>query len=493
MGDEGNSFLQINSGLITVVAVSIIMRFLVGISLGETPANHVWTGWIPPELHQAPLVWKSFFAAQKSTYIPFFLLFAAVMCLQVRGSRRALLSFNSLLYATTLAFAIKYDPEMGLRIFILIAPLLTAIFFGLIRQPVPERRFALLGVIVCAASINYIGLIPLGSPAPEFPGLTRLYPTEGKKPDVPLTRLRDFIYDKNTGRFYVSWGPTSGIFSVDTATGANKTIYSEDLSRFISLSPEDNTIYGASWINSDYLEFSALTQKPTRKISLQPYRLGQLFLAKRRGDDVYVDAYQPPVFARFDNKTFRPKAIRDFRAGYTKMSCGPAWFTFSPDGSLIYISVGMTDVPATFKILVLDSRSLKVMRSISLPELPLFFFYDEETGRLIVSSFYSDKIFEIDAATGRIKKIHHGVIHARMLLYDKTRKWFIEGSYYSGELAVIDRASSRRLISRRISRHIQFGHIDEQNELFYVVTTEGIYQVDMKAMRNYIDSGKSGK
>lgn len=448
----------------------------------------LWGGWFPPEWHQAPLVWYSFFVSMPEYFIPLFLVAIALLYLQIRGSRYTLLSFNLILIITCISFTIHFDID-ALRIMIMmLTPLFVAVISYFFKLCIMERRFAVLGIIFCAAAMNYVGMLPIFMHEPHFPGLERVYPPKGQKSALHLPHLRDVICDEDKGVLFASWGPTSGILRYNLIS-KEEIVREAYVSRFLHFSFDKDYIYGVGWLKTSYFEFSTGRLLPFRQVSLKPYRMGQLFFVERSGSDVYINCYEPNVLAQFDHDTFKLKALVNFRdSGYTKMSCGTARFIFSQDESRIYQSIGMTDVPMTFSILELDSKTLEVLHTIKVPELPLNIIHDSSNNRLLVSSFYSDKIFTINLHTYKVTDVHHGVIHARMFLYDRQRGWLITGSYYTGGLAILDINTFEKLITQRISRRIQSGHLYKKESRIYMATTEGIYRLDLDKVEKYLST-----
>ena len=489
MKEAGSRLLKYASCPVTIAALSYLLKHHLQMPFSWCATHASWFGWIPSEWHHLPLAWGGLFIALWKFYLPFFALIALIIFVHVRGIRNVLLIFNILIVVLSVWFTLKSDPDAIYIVLMLNIPLFIAIVFGFFHQPLPERRFAVLGIFFSAVVANYIGLIPPIAPKSDFPGLTKIYPKPGYTSLVPLTHIRDVVVDEKKNRLYVSWGPTSGVFSVDIATNVGKHLYKGDTLRYIDFLPDKQTVYSVGFSRQNFIELSTEKNKLFRNVSLTEYGMGQLLLSRCMGSDVYISSVEPPMLGRFDYATFKPEAIRDFRNGQTRMRSGLGFFVFSSDGSKVYMNLGITDIPMTFTILEMDSKTLDVLRSFTVPEIPAFtLVYDDTTARLLFASGYTDKIFEIDLKTGAVARVHRGVIHARMLLYDKSRRWIIVGSFYTGTLAIIDRNSSRRLISRRIARRIQFGHISETSDSVYMTTTEGIYKIDLKEVEKYLSN-----
>ena len=492
MKEKGSRWLKYASCPVTIIAASCVVIYFLSHPFSWYASRYLWMGWFPPEWHQLPLAWGGFFITLWKFYFLFFALIVLILFLHVHGNQHALIVFNTLFVLLIIRFAYKSDPDAIFVVLMLLTPLLIAIVFGYFRQPIPERRFTVFGIFFCAMAANYVGLIPPTAPRMDFPGLAKIYPTQGHSPLVSLAHIRDVVTNEKADRLYVSWGPTSGIFSVDLATNREKHLYEKDSLRYLDSTPDKQILYGVTWVKTNYIELSAEKNKLIRSVSLLKHGMGQLWISRHKGSDIYISCYDPPMLGRFNYATFKPEAIRDFRKGQTILPAGGGFFVFSPDGTKIYINLGITDIPMAFTILELDSKTLEILRSIRVPEIPYTLIYDGETDRVMFASGYSSKIFEIDPKTGAVARMHpSGVIHARMFLYDKSRRWIIVGSYYTGTLTVIDRDTSQRLISRRIARRIQFGHLSETSDSIYMTTTEGIYKIELKEVEKYLSRNKN--
>mgnify|MGYP002629381922 CR=1 FL=1 len=478
--DRGVGWLAVISGpsaILLVCAVVLVVPF-------ETATDMTRRGWFPPEWHQAPWVWYSLFAAFGGWSIAYFLVWGGLLWLHLQRSRWPMLAVEVLLVLFGLYWTLFAIPEAE-RFLPLLFPLILAILFGVLRQPILERRSAVVGLVLWLALSNYVGPVPPTPIDPSLPGLTQVYPRPGADALVPTTHMRDALLAGDGRTLFVPWGTTCGLLRIDRETGAvqNQDV---DLSRFLAFSEDEDVIYAAGWTNGRYMEYDPATLRLLRSVDLMQHGLGQLFMARQQGDDVYVSSYAPPILARFDRRTMKLLALNDFRDSWSRMSCGAAFYVFSPDGTRIYISIGMTDVPMTFSLMELDSQTLEVLREVTAPEMFLVTNYDAGAGQLLVSSFFSDTLFVVDLASFEVVAEHRGATQARFFVFDEKRQWLIQGSYYTGELVVLDRRNFKELLRRRISRRIQFGHIDVERDMLRFTTTEGAFELELGTLERWI-------
>jgi hypothetical protein len=488
--DQGWRPLELASGALAVALLSGTVSYLLPPDPSWPPS--LYFAWFPPEWHQAPMVFLTFFLSFWVIAAIWFAAFALFAVLHIIGRHLPLLLFNAAAVAVFAGYALTTNDDAA-RLLPVLAPSAAAVLFGLARQRLIERRVAALGAPFALAFANYVALLPPTLPDVQMPGLERVFPREGVEvPRLPgelpsnLAHMRDVLVDEAGERMFISYGATCGVIRVDLPSGRAEVCHAS-LTRFLQLSDDGRRLYGGGWLDGTLMEFSTEPLALIRAESLQPMGLGSVFKLERRGGSGYASSYNPPVFARFDFDTLEPLAVRDFReGGYTKLPCGPAHFVFSPDGRRIYLSIGMVNVPAAFSIVELDAETLEVLRTIPVPELPLKILYDAPSKHLVVSSFYSDRIFELDLASGEVRSVHHGELHSRVLLLDDQRDWLIAGSYYNGYLSVLERSTSTLLFRQRIATRLQFARLYEDSGRVYITSDGAVFRLDLPTLEYHI-------
>ncbi|MBF0205295.1 MAG: hypothetical protein HQK53_00250 [Oligoflexia bacterium] len=482
------------SGPLAFIFCSVIIALLMYLSqqmdtnAAKTTNEYFTLGWFPSEWHILPTVWFWFFVSNYQYSVVYFLLSIGAIIRQIKGKQ----TFNTLWFSITLLvwsflYTIINIPYALKILGMMSPPLIASMIFGLLKQKIAERRAFFLGIIFMFPCLNYLGIIPFSflHSYKQFPGLTKIFPVN-THPQIPPIHYRDLLFDEKKEILYISWGPTCGLLKIDLKSGKQEN-KGDDLMRYIEFSSDHSTIIGAGWYSRSYIEYSTNPFKVSKKISLSSFGVRQLFTAKKQGSSVYFSASEHPIIARINYDSWKPIVIKYLtKEGLTKMPIGPAHFLISPDNSKIYLTMMIADVPDTYVFYILNAKTLDVIAKIDLPELIVGVAIDKHHDYIYLPSFFTRKIFYIDLKQNKITDIKEGVFHSRMLYYDPIRDFIIAGSFYNGELAVIDRKTGKKMFSDKITHRIQLGKISEDGNRFVFNTSSGVYTLDLIKINNYI-------
>ncbi len=483
LGDRGDVRLARWFGPGLLAAAALLQALLLSIGPAGGLRLGFW-GWVVNEWHQAPVLHGRMLAALWPSTLPVLAAALAALVLHAAGRPwplRALLALALAAYGWT---ALRV-PDAGRHGFIL-APLVLALVLGLAGQDGPERRLALPGVGTFLIWASYFALIPFDPPTPAeaeaaFPGLRRAWPPPGQAPAIPLTHVRD-VKVLPDGRMVCTWGATCGLMVFDPATGEQR-VRETDMLRFIELDPERGLAIAGGWFRAAWLAFDLRDLRKVQDMDLAWHGLGQVFQVRldRTAPELagWAVSYEPPVVARVEAGRGRVADRLDLAAeGATDLPCGTAWLEPAPEGDVLYLVAGLTRFPWTFSLLELSARPLAVRRSLELPELPLKVVVAGD--RLLVSSFYSDRVWEVDRRRLAVVEEHRAVPHARLFLHDRARDLVVAGSFFDGTLAVYDRAF-HLLHAAPVAGRIQYGEFTPDGRVA-LTTTSGIFLLDLDVL-----------
>ena len=442
--------------------------------------------WVPLEWHKYPYTFKLFLETSPAL--------AALVAVVVVAGSFAISSLGrawtvppaslALLFAWKQCTTISKEDSFILYFFIYLAPLaLLVAALWLRRERAAMRLLAYCGFPFMMMT-HYCGWTPYirDMSFTGAPGVVKIYPREGAAAEFPLAYLRDFSVDPEEKILYTSYGPTSGVIRLDLKTGGAQVLDTPNGTvRYIQLTPDPDKIYALDSMNFDLL---TVRTDPLRITGSENASFGNGLVVPfhfiLKGGKLYATYTERPGFAEFDMEPLKPRRKILFReAGVTKFGSGVMLGAVDAVKDKIFIEVGMTDGRDRFSVVRVDLEDFRIDGKAEIPEGGLELIALPEKRKVLATSFYSDRIYEIDMDTMETGRVLHGPVSCRSLVYDARRDMLIGTGFLSGELRFIDYATGRTLKAGRVGNKAGSLELGPGGDRVYLGSSWGIFSVDI--------------
>lgn len=444
--------------------------------------------WLPLEWHK--LLDNHLLLVKVTPW--FALLLSALTALtvynMVRGRRLILVPALAALIALTYfqCLLMAKQGTLGVYLVMYVAPVGVTLAAAGANRP----RLGARAAIISAASLillwHYIGWMPVifNRSFLHAPGVRKIYPEAGRKPDFPLAFIRDFEVDPKRSFLFTAYGPTSGMVRINLMTGeATVKETTAELVRYISLVPEQREFFALDWMNSDMLTVSMDTMQVLKRenvyFGIRNLYVPVFYIVK--GNKMYATYSERPGIAEF---TLRPLKLNRWinlrDEGVTKFRSGVWKATIDPVKNKLYAEVGMTDIRDKFLIIRVDLETFKVDGRAELPEGGMELTGIPSKRRLIAASFFSRKFYEFDMDTMAQVRTFTGPISCRNLLYDAKRDMLIGTGFLDGELRFIDYESGKTIKRSRVGNKAASLFLTPENDFLYLGSSWGIFSVNIE-------------
>lgn len=410
-----------------------------------------------------------------------------VVWLFSKQKRAALIAVVVPVIALTFLQCSVVTKEQSYAVYIItyVGPLLVVAAAALAKAP---RLGARATVIAAAALIllwHYIGWVPLilNKSFTRMPGVEKLYPAPGHKPDFPLAFFRDFQVEPSGRRLFTAYGPTSGVIRFDL--GAKKLDLLDTpgaLVRYVYLDPPRNEFYALDWVSSDMLTLSMDTMKVLRRENM--YFKDGLFVPVHfmlRKDKIYATYSERPGLAEFSIKPLKLRRKLMFRdLKLTKFRSGVWKEAIDEQTGKLFVEIGMTDAIDKFLLARVDTAAFKVDATAVLPEGGLELLPIPSRRTIIATSFFNNNMYEFGMDSMRLIRKLEGPRSCRNLVYDGKRNLLIGTGFLDGELRVMDYNTGKTLLTASVGNKAASLFLTPDNETLYLGGAWGIFRVRLE-------------
>lgn len=337
------------------------------------------------------------------------------------------------------------------------------------------------GVLILAF---YTGLLPPTNNAEiaSAPGAQKIYPSRNEKSIFPLTYMRHIFVNESETEAFVSYGPTSGIVKISTESGEAKALRGLGLVRYFHTSDASPFIFALDWIRAEWLEINKNKFKlaDSRNILDRTLIVPMNFIVTDK--NVFVVSTEYPALTKFKKKPWKKISQIQFKeTGLTKFNSG-AWIAaYDEKKKQIFVEMGMVDLSNSFVLAQIDAETMRVVKTLRLPEGGLELLAIPEKRALILGSFYSNNLYEISMDTLTVKRILQGPLTCRNLIYDSKRKLLYGTSFSMGNFYVIDYETGKTLQKLSSGKKPSVMFLSKNNANLYLGSAAGIFKINLAA------------
>ncbi len=335
------------------------------------------------------------------------------------------------------------------------------------------------GVLILAF---YTGLLPLVNTVSitKSAGVQQIYPIQ--KSIFPLTYMRHLFVNKEETKAYVSYGPTSGIVKINVKNGEAKALRGLGLVRYFHASDASPYIFALDWIHAEWL---MIDKNKFRVLNSRNILDNTVFVPMNfivTNEHVFVVSTEYPALTKFQRKPWKMLSQIHFKKeGLTKFNSG-AWIAaYDEKKKQIFVEMGMVDLSNAFIIAQIDAKTMRVTKTLRLPEGGLELLAIPEKRALILGSFYSHNLYEISMDTLTVKRIIQGPLTCRNLVYDKKRDLLYATSFSMGDFYVLDYKTGKTLLRKTCGKKPSVMFLSKNNEHLYIGSTAGIFRIKLAA------------
>ena len=291
--------------------------------------------------------------------------------------------------------------------------------------------------------------------------------------EIHFDRKRNSLYTNYASTYGDSSGAkTPSILKIDLTT--KQTIYYKSYYSRTFFATED-TILTLPWFDYKIYEISKDNLSLIREIPAQtdiwPLEILNLYVDSKK-QYIYVFNDMRPAIFKYDYKT--GKLLKHVIFWNLKYSCCVWNPQFDEENKKIYLCVfgGKDD------IWELDSESLEILRGIDIvwyggSQLLL----DKENKLLYFQDGGTNRLFEIDKDTFKVKRILPGEVHARSIILDKKRNCLYLFSYFFGRMTCVD-LKTGRVVFRILVGGKPYGAC-LVDDIIYVNSANGVVKVNL--------------
>jgi hypothetical protein len=442
--------------------------------------------WLPVEIYKIPLNFVLLFQVSPGMTLFFALAALAIIYSVLKG-------FPYLVVLPVLLAVIAIDllqlPKITnkAQMIVYVIPFALPAFISLAaylwRYNEYGSRFLFMTGCVSLLFWHYTGILPLDRRQDFNEAQVKiLYPRAGEKSTFPLAFLRDFEVDTTSNFLFTAYGPTSGMVRLNLADGTIRIIDTgEGMVRYLGLLPGNGRLLAVDYIKTDFL---LVDQDPfriaTRTNVYFPdyYVIFGLCLGADRIYAIYTDM---PGVVEFDPVTFQPLRRLLLYPEYAPLRSSGLVAALDKESGYLFVEVGQVDLKMNFRIIRINLNTFQVDGSVLVPDGGLDMVYLSEKKSVLQMSFFTDHIQEIDAQAMQIRRVLHGPLGSRGLVYDAKRDLFYATSFLKGELWVMRYSDGQALKKIRIGNKSSSLALDAVNDRLHVGSTRGILQIDLPA------------
>lgn len=335
------------------------------------------------------------------------------------------------------------------------------------------------GVLILAF---YTGLLPLTNSVDiaSAPGVQKIYPARNNKSIFPLTYMRHLFVNKDETEAFVSYGPTSGIVKIFPETGKAKALRGLGLVRYFYTSDNSPFIFALDWIHAEWMVIDKNKFKVVDSWNIYNPTLVVPMNFIVTDKNVFVVSTEYPALTKFQKKPWKKLAQISFKkTGLTKFNSG-AWIAaYDPLKKQIYVELGMVDLSSAFIVAQIDAETMRVKKTLRLPEGGLELLAIPEKRSLILGSFFSHNLYEMDMDTLTVKRIIKGPLTCRNLVYDAKRNLLYGLSFSHGDFWMMDYATGKLLKRKTCGKKPSALFLSENKKHLYFGSTAGIFKISL--------------
>lgn len=403
-----------------------------------------------------------------------------------------------LVYGQIMVF--PYGDKMIVYLVVFLGPLIIAALAAAAFKPRLFSRTIAGCVLGLLIFWTYAGLIPSTPPSgfEALPGVDRIYPPPGTRPDFPLTFMRDIELDPIHNAIFTTYGSACGVVKFDLASGKTTVLEEKGLIRFLRTDPEENYIYGSNW---DLQNMVVITKDPFAIVHSQDMFKGEVLALWDHvldGKYHFVGTTEYAGIGKYvrdrPGGPLRRIAFLNFhKMGLMKFKSGAFGIARDPATRRIYIEAGMLDTTDRYIVLAINPDTMKIEKSRLLPEGGLELTFIPEHNALIAASFFSRRLFELDAKTLAIRRSFMGPLNSRNVVYDAKRDLIYALGFLEGRLYVLRYSDMQILLDIPVGKRPNALALWPEKNTLFVGSSEGLFRIDLNAFlsRAILSGGKN--
>ncbi|MFH1538812.1 MAG: hypothetical protein ABIH66_07620 [bacterium] len=323
-----------------------------------------------------------------------------------------------------------------------VLPLILAAFAALLNLTRLFARLLFMGGNVLTILLFYIGVFPLfPPPLSPPPGTEKLYPPPGERAEFHMRFMREFQLDGS--RLFTSFGPSSGFVRLDLDTREVRVLESPGLIRALWTSGDTDELLAIDFVYVELKRVDKERFEVRERVDLFRHGLAAPTEFAFAGGKMFVISSDNPSITRFDVRTMRNERQVNFRKlGITTFRTG-AW-QLERDGrsGRLFVELGSVNASGLFYLLRIDPRDLMCDGYAALPEGGMGLLAIPEKRSVILTSFFSRNLYEVDMDTMKVRRVFRGPLTCRNLAYYGERDVLAASSFTTGELVFIPKQLS---------------------------------------------------
>lgn len=381
-----------------------------------------------------------------------------------------------------------------MAIFCLPAVLISALLWG--RWFSAAFRALPLAFHMSLLALNYVGVLPVHALADlnvfraeepaeirGKPGVRQVFPRPGTRPDASFQFLRKIV--PADGQWYLNYGPTCGIYALDTENGEARHLALEGLMRDVKPAPDGDGVWGLDWFNGEFLHIRGVPPRIVCRCDLFAQGVTTPYEMMILKDRMFVTNVTPPTVVELvreeggDACSWRAVRSLDLRkSGFTLLSDGAYGMHYVPETDRLYLVVALIEDRNISSFFEIDAKRLKVLRELRLRTANPVFPIPGRAG-VLIPAYYTPELHEVSLETMTILRTIKTAPNVGTLVVDAKRGLFYALSRAKGTLMVIDDEPGRVVGEWTVGDKPDPISLDEPNDRLLIAGGAGVFEIDL--------------
>lgn len=447
------------------------------------PSKGMTSVWLPLEWHK---LYKNFILMSQIT--PSFFLGGVIAFVvfnwQIINNKKKYLNLTLLGFSLAVTYTLFFITKKKAGIYFVAFNLpilfcLLAAKFSFYRMFARTYLVSFLGFMIFG---HYTGLLPLyaKNDLKNLKGVEKIYPLN-KKPDFPLIFMREFYVDINKKFLFTSYGPASGVIKINLQNGKAEVLEIEGLVRYLYSQENINKLYALDWDVGDFLVFQKYPFALINKINILTPKLIAPWDFAFYKNKMYVTFHEYASLVEYQLSPFKKLRTIDFKEKkFTKFTGGGLRCLIDEKNKKIFAEIGMIDLSNKFLLLKVDLKNFKVEKKATIPEGGLALLFLKNKKSILTTSFFSNKFYEFNSQTLKLKRTFKGPLNCRNIVYDKKRDYLYATSFLGGEFYVLGYSNGKVIKKVKVGKKAESLFFDNKNDVVYLGSSVGIYKINLK-------------
>lgn len=361
-----------------------------------------------------------------------------------------------------------------------VLPLVLASFAALLNLTRMFARLLFMGGNLLTIMLFYIGVFPLFPAALSLPpGTEKLYPPPGERAEFHLRFMREFQLDGSS--LFASFGPSSGFVRFDLDTREAHVLESPGLIRTLWTSGDTDELLAIDFVQMELKRVDKERFEVRERVNLFRHGLAAPMDFTVVDGKMFVINSDNPSITRFDLRTMRNEKQINFRdLGITTFRTGAWQLERDERSGRLFVELGHVNARGLFYLLRIDPQDLAYDSYAPLPEGGLELLAIPQKRSVVMASFFSRNLYEIDMDTMKVRRVFQGPLTCRNLAYYPKRDALVASSFTTGELSFIRYEDAETLGTYRIGKKTTALLVAPDEDALYFGSASGIFRTDLK-------------